>query len=199
MEAVAVLSLFADWQARRQYRTFVFNRVRLALAPLETRGVNRLLKSYKHLPEAIDDYRTKGESVETAAVGTVCVILTNVIETTLSAERRAEVLVRIRQRAEEMTHAEVLLPASDDLIVQMVFNLEDRVHKWVLVGLVRPTDTQILMDEILGALAGEPRSERVANRLMRPLVESILSAEHSRIPSEPASEGQRKVDDREAT
>ena len=177
-----MFSFFRNWQAERahrrlvqaqkEYRRLVFNRVRMALFPLPSDDSNRLLRSFKGLPAAIDDYHTECATIEKAAVGVLCAILPHVIEGTFSSDRRKEVLAAIQQLAAGASPEEIL--AHPDQMVPMVLGLEDRVNKWVLMGLVSPEDQRILIDEVLGTLAGEPHDQRVVNRLFGGLLESII-------------------------
>lgn len=89
-------------------------------------------------------------------------------------EARRTGLLAVLQGALEAAQGADLDPAVLPPFLRMILDAEDQIYRWGNAGRLDPYLRDIFMSEVLGALRGMPKEERLRRRMAKNLEEAIL-------------------------
>jgi hypothetical protein len=143
------------WLQRRRYRDAVRVAFDLMLGGFPEGFSERVWQGYPGIETAVSSNMDEGNDPCLTAVQLVSAIITNVIEGA-DAYTRAKVLDQLKGAAGS---------PPEDAFAKGILRIESTAYHWALAGKFDMQFRDVLMSELIGALAGKAHNERVADRI----------------------------------
>jgi hypothetical protein len=141
---------------RRRYRNGVKAALNSLLIGFPLDVKDRMWGIYPKIKSSLATHQDDGENAEFVAVQIVIAVMPYFIEQINDTEWKARVIEQIKRAKDEKP---------TELFIRGLFTLEENTHDWALAGKFDMYLCDIMMSEIIGALAGKPADERRADRI----------------------------------
>lgn len=153
------------WLRLRRYRKGIKVAFNWLLSGFPDGVAENAWRRYPGIERDLARHLEEGEGSEFVAVQIVSAVMTDMIEQSTDVEMKARVLEQLKRAKDEMP---------SDPLARGILRIESTAYHWVLTGKFEMNFRDIMMSEIIGALVGTPHNERVANRIVAPLLQDIL-------------------------
>jgi len=146
--------------ARRKFRKHVLTAIGFLTGDLSLSFQRRLLKAYPGIVKAMDEAFYNCEASEKVAVRIAAMVYSSIIE-----------LMPYNRRQNCLSQIQANVPTADaDPVVRTIRGMVNTAEIWARGRNLDESDCDILVSELLGALAGKSAQERSVDRILVPLV-----------------------------
>jgi hypothetical protein len=142
---------------RRRYRNGVKTALNSLLIGFPLDFTEKIWGAYPRIESSLATHQDNGENAEFVTVQIAIAVIPYFIEQINDTEWKARVIEQMRSAKDEKPTEPFIIPG--------LSTLEPNVHDWALAGKFDMYFCDILMSEIIGALAGKSADERRANRV----------------------------------
>ena len=145
-----------DWLERRRSRKAVRGAFNWLLSGFPDGFAESIWRRYPGIESDLPRLLEEGNGSALAAVQIVCAVVADFIEQSNDREGNARVLDQLKRAKDE---------TPSDPFARGILRIESTAYHWALGGKFNMNFRDIMMSEIVGALAGIPKDERAANRI----------------------------------
>jgi hypothetical protein len=142
---------------RRRYRNEVKTALNSLLIGFPLDFTEQIWRVFPRIESSLATHQDNGENAEFVAVQIAIAVIPYFIEQINDPEWKARVI-------EQMRHIKDEKP-TEPFIISGLCTLEPNARDWALAGKFDTYFLDIIMSEIIGALAGKPANERLADRV----------------------------------